>query len=85
MGAVVKWTFLAIIFVFWSVAMWMLLRMLVAGWYAGQRGFSWPFSGSFIRASYNRKHRRVFALCIGVMIAAAVVYNLLWLAGLARR
>jgi hypothetical protein len=71
---------LAIILVAWLVGMWTMLRMILAGWNAGQRWFG-IISPSVPVASYNGKNLRMFASCIGVAVAAAIVYNALLLTG----
>ena len=54
------------------------------GWYAGERRLSRFIGGAVILADYNRKNLRTFALCMGAMVAAVVLFNLLFLAGLVK-
>jgi hypothetical protein len=72
--------FLAIIAAGWLVAAFALIRMMWAGFKAGAgpRDF---LDGTAILASYNRKNFIMFAACVAVMIAVAILYNVLFLMG----
>jgi hypothetical protein len=43
------------------------------------------FGSSFFFASYNRKYRRIFAMCIGIAAVTVVIFNVLWLNGMVKR
>jgi hypothetical protein len=45
------------------------------------RSLGWFFGGSFVMTSYNRKHLRIFAGCIGIMIAIWAAFMALFLTG----
>jgi hypothetical protein len=59
--------------------MWAMARMVFAGWKAGEQW--WLINPSVMVANYNRKNLRIFAVCIFVMIAMVIAYNVLMLTG----
>jgi hypothetical protein len=72
----------AIFLVPWLIAMWAMLTMIVAALNdREQLSFWWLFGGSFAFADYNRKHFRIFAICILVDVGFAALVNALWLMG----
>jgi len=64
----------------WLVAAYALIRMMWAGFKAGA-GLWDILNGTAILASYNRKNFIMFAACVAVMIATAILYNVLFLTG----
>jgi hypothetical protein len=65
--------------VVWLVAAWAMIRMLVAGFRAGER--YWLVNPKIVLASYNSTNLRIFAACIFVLIALAIAFNVLFIAG----
>ena len=72
--------FLAIIAAGWLVAAYILIRMIWAGFKAGA-GVGDFLNGTAILAGYNRKNFIMFVACVAVMIAVAILYNVLFLTG----
>ena len=70
----------ATILVGWLVAAYAMIRMTWAGFKAGA-GLWDILNGTALLASYNRKNFIMFACCVAVMIAAAILYNVLFLTG----
>jgi hypothetical protein len=68
------------ILVGWLVAAYTMIRMTWAGFKAGA-GLWDILNGTAILASYNRKNFIMFACCVAVVIAAAILYNVLFLTG----
>ncbi len=66
--------FVTIALAAWLVGMVIMLRMILAGWNAGQRGLG-IFSPAVPVASYNRKNFRIFMFCVGTAVVAGILYN----------
>lgn len=77
--------FFAIILAVWLVAVYAMIKMLVAGFQAGERLPMMIFNPTFLVATYNRRNFRVFLACVLTGVAIAVVYDALLLAGYIRR
>jgi hypothetical protein len=64
----------------WLVGAYAMIRMTWAAFKAGA-GLWDILNGTAVLASYNRKIFIMFACCVGVMIAVAILYNVLFLTG----
>ncbi len=73
---------IAAVFVTWLVAAWAMLRMVIAALKDRERrSLGWLLGGSFILASYNRKHLRIFAACVLAAVGLVILLNVLFLTG----
>jgi hypothetical protein len=66
----------------WLVAMWALLRMVLAAFMDPERrSLLWLLSPSMPLANYNRNNLRLFAACILFLVAMVILLNVLALTG----
>jgi hypothetical protein len=74
-------TLLALVLAAWLVAMYTMLRMVLAAFMDPEKSIWWLLSPSMPLASYNRKNLRLFATCIFFMVAVVILFNVLFVTG----